>query len=236
VRALAIRDALAPGRASRYAPTPVNRGVAVVVRVLVVGLALGLFAGCKNRNRTGELYPPDGSPAWETRFAPFFDDDYTAEPLELEGRAPHDVLDQQRFAARLGYSAIVALVRVDQVWGRGRYQGRKHQYVDIELEEVLLGELPKGTHKEQLLPITGEDELGGELQGEQLVMFVRWAPGERPPFHHHLMPATKDIVAYIRALVRHATKEGELGGSGRTRKRRARSRSEDSADAGPDAP
>jgi hypothetical protein len=216
----------------------VNRALVVVVRVLVVGLALGLFAGCKNRHRGGDLYPPDGSPEWETRFAPFFDDDYTAEPLELEGRAPHDVLDQQRFAARLGYAAIVALVRVDQVWGRGRYQGRKHQYVDVELEEVLLGELPKGTHTEQLLQITGEDELEGDLQGAQMVLFVRWAPGERPPFHHHLMPATEEIVAYIRALVRHATKEGELGGSGRKRKRRARARSQagESADGAPDEP
>ena len=199
-----------------------------------LSLLLGLSAGCKNRHRTGELYPPDGSPKWETRFSPFFDDDYTAEPLELEGRAPHDVLDQQRFAARLGYAAIVALVRVDQIWDRGRYQGRKHQYVDIELEEVLLGEVPKGTHKQQLLAITGEDELEGDLQGAQLVMFVRWAPGERPPFHHHLMPATEEIVAYIRALVRHATKEGEMGKSGRTRKRRARARAEGSADAGPE--
>lgn len=202
-------------------------GLALSLALLVVSTA-----GCKNRHRTGELYPPDDAPAWETRFAETFDDDYTAQPLELEGRAPHDVRDQTLFAARLGYAAIVALVRVDQVWGKGRYQGRKHQYVDVELGEVLLGELPKGTHERQLLQVTGEDELSGELQGAEMVLFVRWAPGERPPFHHHLMPATSEIVAFIRALVRHAKAEGELGGSGRKRKKRARQE----AEASPDAP
>jgi len=199
--------------------------VSLVRAVVWFGLALfvSMAGGCKNRHRTGELYPPDDAPAWETRFAVAFDDDYTAESLQLEGRAPHDVLDQRLFAARVGYAAIVALVRVEQVWGRGRYQGRKHQYVDVEIEEVLLGDLPKNTRPDQMLAITGEDELSGDLQGATLVLFVRWAPGERPPFHHHLMPATDEIVAYIRALVRHATEQGELGGAGkRKRKRRAR--------------
>jgi hypothetical protein len=203
--------------------------------VLCLALFAALSVGCKNRHRTGELYPPDDAPAWETRFSETFDDDYTAQPLELEGRAPHDVRDQTLFAARLGYAAIVALVRVDQVWGKGRYQGRKHQFVDVELGEVLLGELPKGTHERQMLQVTGEDELKGDLQGVEMVLFVRWAPGERPPFHHHLMPATKDIVAFIRALVRHAKAEGELGGSGRKRRKRERA-AEDAADGSPDAP
>lgn len=200
--------------------------------LLCFALLVGLSTGCKNRHRTGELWPPDDAPAWETRFAETFDDDYTPQPLELEGRAPHDVRDQTLFAARLGYAAIVALVRVDQVWGKGRYQGRKHQYVDVELGEVLLGELPKGTHERQMLQVTGEDELSGELQGAEMVLFVRWAPGERPPYHHHLMPATKEIVAFIRALVRHAKAEGELGG-GRKRKKRG---AQADADGSPDAP
>jgi hypothetical protein len=195
--------------------------------LLLLGLVMLSSTGCKNRHRTGELQPPDDAPAWETRFALAFDDDYTAEPLELEGRASHDVTDQRLFAARLGHAAIVALVRVDQVWGRGRYQGRKLQYVDIEIEEVLLGELPKGTRKDQLLQITGEDDLRGDLQGRTMVLYVRWAPGERPAFHHHLMPATEDLVGYIRALVRHATEEGALTGSGRKRKRRGRGRKAD---------
>jgi hypothetical protein len=208
--------------------------VKLALSALTLALACLSGAGCKSRSRTGELFPPDDAPAWETRFASTFDDDYTPEPLELRGRAPHDVLDQRLFNARLGYAAIVALVRVDQVWGRGRYQGRKHQYVDVELGEVLLGELPKGTHSSQLLQITGEDELTGDLQGVTMVLFVRWAPGERPPFHHHLMPATKEIVAFIRALVRHASKEGELGAGGRKRKRKRAA--QESADGAPDEP
>ena len=87
----------------------------------------------------------------------------------------------------------------------------------------------------KMLQVTGEYELKGDLQGAEMVLFVRWAPGERPPFHHHLMPATKDIVAFIRALVRHAKAEGELGGSGRKRKKRERA-AEDAADGSPDAP
>jgi len=202
------------------------------------GFAIVLFGmlaavGCKNRHRTGDLYPPDDAPPWETRYAVAFDDDYTPESLRLQGRAPHDVLDQRLFAHRLGDAAIVALVRIEQVWGRGRYQGRKDQYVDIHIDEVLLGELPKGTRDEQLLKITGEDELPGELQGQSMVLFVRWAPGEHPPFHHHLMPATTDIVAYIRALVRHATEEGMLGVGGRKRKRKRRAAETDADDAGP---
>lgn len=234
VRVVSFRDgtpALAQTRASRYDSRHVSRsrgwfpGLAFGP-LLLLALAMSFTAistGCKNRHRTGELFPPDDAPAWETRFAQTFDDDYTPEPLELQGRAPHDVLDQRLFTARLGYSHIVVLVRVDQVWGRGRYQGRKAQYIDIELGEVLLGEVPKGTRKDQLVTITGEEELRGDLQGRTMLLFVRWAPGERPPFHHHMMPATKDIVGYIRALVQHATKEGALGGGGkRKRKRRAR--------------
>jgi hypothetical protein len=203
--------------------------------LLLLGLAMSSSAGCKNRHRTGELYPPDDAPAWETRFAVAFDDDFTPEPLELQGRAPHDVLDQRLFAARMGHAAIVMLVRVDQVWGRGRYQGRKHQYVDVELDEVLLGELPKNTNRDQLVTITGEDELRGDLQGTTMILFVRWAPGERPPYHHHLMPATKEIVGYIRALVQHATKEGALGGGGK-RKRRGRRGDADAESAPEPAP
>lgn len=201
----------------------------------VVALAALVFSlpACKSRRTHGELFPPDDAPTWEGRFAVAFDDDYTAEDLELRGRAPHDVLDQRLFASRLGYAAIVALVRVDQVWGRGRYQGRKDQYLDVTIGEVLLGELPKGTRNEQLLRVTGEDDLPGDLQGQGLVMFLRWAPGDAPPYHHHLMPAEGAIVQYMRTLVKHAKAEGALDGKGGKRKRRRKGGGSAEAEASP---
>src|SRR5689334_15494509 len=176
---------------------------AAVVRMIPVAVLLGLGA-CKSKQERGQLYPPDDAPAWEDRYRVAFDDDYTAADLQLRGRAPHDVTDQRLFAARLGHAAIIVLVRVQQVFGKGRYQGKKDQFLDVELGEVLNGELPKGTETEQLIKVTGEDDVPGNLQGKELLLFVRWAPGAEPPYHHHLMPATDEIVAYIRALVKHA--------------------------------
>lgn len=194
---------------------------AAVVRMIPVAVLLGLGA-CKSKQERGQLYPPDDAPAWEDRYRVAFDDDYTAADLELRGRAPHDVFDQRLFNARLGYAAIIVLVRVEQVWGKGRYQGKKDQFLDVELGEVLNGTLPKGTETSQLLKITGEDDVPGDLQGKELVLFVRWAPGVEPPYHHHLMPATDDIVVYIRALVKHAREEGMLDGNGARKRKRKR--------------
>jgi hypothetical protein len=196
----------------------------LVARLALVALCATAIAGCKARhNSRGELSPPDDAPAWEERFGFAFDDDYTDAELELRGRAPHDVLDQKLFGARIGYSAIVALVQVEQVWGRGRYQGKHAQYIDVELGDVLFGELPKGTRTSQMLRLRGEDDTPADLQGKQLVLFLRWAPGNDPAYHHHLMPANDDIVAYIRALVAHARQEGALD-TGRRGKRKARRR------------
>ncbi|MBX7083938.1 MAG: hypothetical protein K1X88_32320 [Nannocystaceae bacterium] len=205
--------------------------------MLAGALLLGAAGGCKSKSNRGELTPPDDAPAWEERYAVAFDDDYTAAGLELRGRAPHDVLDQRLFGARLGHADLVILVTVDQVWGRGRYQGRKAQYLDVELGEVLYGSLPKGTRAQQLLRIDGEDDLPGALQGQPLVLFVRWAPGAKPPYHHHLMPADDAIVAYIRSLVRHARQEGALDGQRKgKRKRKAARRGAADEDAGDGAP
>jgi hypothetical protein len=198
--------------------------VGTLVRALVAACVVVGAQGCKSKGSHGQLYPPDDAPKWEDRFSSAFDDDYTSADLQLEGRAANDVLDQRLFVARLGYSAIIVLVRVEQVWGRGRYQGKKTQFLDVELGEVLFGELPKGTEPSQLVEITGEDDVPGDLQGKQLVLFVRWAPGEEPPYHHHLMPAVDDIVGYIRALVKHAKDEGQLdkrATKGKRGKRRA---------------
>lgn len=196
----------------------------LVARLALVALCAIAIAGCKSRRgNRGELSPPDDAPAWEQRFAVAFDDDYTDAELELRGRAPHDVLDQQLFASRLGHAAIVALVEVEQVWGRGRYRGRHAQYIDVELGDVLFGELPKGVRSSQMLRLRGEDDVPADLAGQQLVLFLRWAPGADPAYHHHLMPANEDIVAYIRALVAHARAEGALDGGGKAKaKRRAR--------------
>jgi hypothetical protein len=188
---------------------------------LVVCIVLGAL-GCKSKSEHGQLTPPDDAPAWEDRYGVAFDDDYTAADLQLQGRAPHDVLDQRLYAARLGYAAIIVLVKVEQVWGKGRYQGKKTQFLDVELGEVLYGELPKGTETSQLLEITGEDDAPGDLQGAELLLFVRWAPGAAPPYHHHLMPAKSEIIASIRATVKHARDEGMLDkrvGGKRKRKR-----------------
>ena len=57
--------------------------------------------------------------------------------------------------------------------------------------------------------------------------------GDRGFFYHS--GATKEIVGYIRALVQHATEEGQLGAGGRKRKRRAR-RGDDAESAPEPAP
>jgi len=218
--------------------------VHVVLRLCQVALVSAALAGCKSKSSRGELSPPDDAPAWEERYGVAFDDDYTAADLQLGGRASHDVFDQQLFAARLGYAAIIVLAKVEQVWGRGRYQGRRAQYVDIELGEVMLGELPKGTRSSQMIRLRGEDDVPADLQGKQLVLFVRWAPGADPAYHHHLMPADPKIVDYIRSLVKHAREEGALdatGGKGkgkskRRAKRRAKAGGGEAEDSGSDAP
>lgn len=208
----------------------------VVLRLCQVALVSAALAGCKSKSTRGELSPPDDAPAWEERYGVAFDDDYTSADLQLGGRASHDVFDQQLFAARLGYAAIIVLARVEQVWGRGRYQGRRAQYLDVELGDVMLGELPKGTRSSQMIRLRGEDDVPADLQGKQLVLFVRWAPGADPGYHHHLMPAEDKIVDYIRSLVKHAREEGALDTSSKGKaKRKARRRAKGNASAGAEA-
>jgi hypothetical protein len=127
------------------------------------------------------------------------------------------VLDQRLFGARLGHSHIVALVTIDQVWGRGRYQGRQDQYLDITIDEVLLGELARGTHARQLIKVDAESELPGTLRGRQMFLFLRWAPGEVPPYHHHLMPADEQLVGYVEAMIADAKRAGVLDSKGNAR-------------------
>jgi len=178
---------------------------------------LALAGGCKGRrsaSELGELTPPTDAQAWDSRDAPYFDDDYTRQPINLQGRAPHDVRDQRLLAARMGYADVMARVTVLQVWGRGRYQGRQDQYLEVQIDELLVGELVKGTSEQQLLLVRAEDELPGSLVGQSLVLFLRWAPGQVPPYRHHLMPADPESMGYIAAVVEHAKAEGVLDAEG----------------------
>ncbi|MCX4245543.1 hypothetical protein [Paraliomyxa miuraensis] len=181
---------------------------------MLAALSMAFVPSCKNRSNTGELTPPDGAVAWDSRYVDVFDDDYTRAPIHLDGRAPNDVRDQRLFAARLGEANLVAEVKVQQVWGEGRYQGRKEQYLEIELQQVMMGELVKGTAERQLLLVEADDPLPGALQGQTLLLFLRWAPGEAPPYHHHLMPTDAEAMAYIAALIEHAKAEGVLDAEG----------------------
>lgn len=177
-------------------------------------LAVGLVGGCKNRRSSGELTPPSDAVAWDSRHAQYYDDDYTRQPINLRGRAPHDVRDQRLLAARLGYSDVIAEVEVLQVWGRGRYQGRQEQYLELEIKQLLLGELLDDTNEKQLVVVKAEDDLPGTLQGQSLLLFLRWAPGQVPPYHHHLMPVEPEAMAYIAAVIDHAKSEGVLDDKG----------------------
>ncbi len=196
--------------------------------VIAALLALALLGGCKNRkNQAGtlaELSPPKDAPAWESRYAVAFDDTYTPTSINLQGRAPNDVLDQQLFQARLGHAAIVVLVRVEQVWGRGRYQGRQDQYLELEVGEVLLGSLPKDTPERLMLEVSSTDALPGALKGEIMLLFLRWDAESEPPYHHHLMPADEELVALINAMVNHAQAEGVLDAKGDEKKGSKRGR------------
>ena len=191
--------------------------IPALAALLVLGLGLG-STGCKNRDKGGsisELAPPKGEARpWESGLAVAYDDAYTPTAINLQGRAPNDVYDQQLFQARLGYADIVLLVRVQQVWGRGRYEGRQDQFLEVEIGETLLGNLPKDAPENLMLEVDNGDELPGELKGEIMLLFLRWREDREPPFHHHLMPADEDLVALIKSMVKHAQKEGVINAKG----------------------
>lgn len=186
--------------------------------------------GCKHRRDKGgfiaELTPPKNAPEWEARFGIVYDDSYTPTSINLQGRAPNDVLDQQLFQSRLGHAALVLLVSVEQVWGKGRFEGRQSQFVEITVEETLLGTLPKDAPEQVMLEVSSIDELPGSLKGESMLLFLRWDLESEPPYHHHLMPADDEVVALINAMVSHAKTEGVLDKqgeeTGKTRGKRKR--------------
>lgn len=165
-----------------------------------------------------ELTPPKGAEPWESRYAVAFDDSYTPTDVNLQGRAPNDVLDQQLFQARLGHAAVVVLVRVEQVWGKGRYEGKQDQFVELQVGDVLMGSLPKDAPERFMVQVSSIDELPGELRGEIMLLFLRWDAEADPPYHHHLMPADEELVALIKAMVKHAQAEGVLDAKGDEKK------------------
>ena len=176
-------------------------------------------AACRGKSN-GELKPPSGTPAWDSRLEQLFDDRFTPTPIELTGRAPGDVLDQRRFSQRLGYADLVVLVTVEQVWSRTLLGGRPQQRVEISLGEALRGKLPRGAAREQVLHLRDAEELPTDAVGRVMLLFIEWAPGDSPAFHHHLMQASEPVIALIEAMVRHARAAGKLEDG--TKKRRGR--------------
>ena len=181
---------------------------------LVAAVAL---VGCRSLGR--DLTPPADAPRFQARDAASFNDGLTAVPVRMVGRAPGDVQDQRLFAERLGHASLVVLVEVLSAWERRRPGKPTERYVEVRLGEALLHEVPKRTRAEQTLLVRSEDPLPSDLLGRSFILFVRWAPGERPAFHHHLMSADDDSVALIRAMVRHAEEAGALPRRGRRGRR-----------------
>ncbi|RMG99204.1 MAG: hypothetical protein D6705_03840 [Deltaproteobacteria bacterium] len=200
-------------------------------RTLLVHLSFVLamswwVVGCAGRAGDGSLQPPRDAPPWEDVLSRAFDDSLTEEPVNLTGRAPHDVLDQRLFVERLGLSSLVCLADVDQVWARGRRTGDDRQFLDLRIERVLLGELPDDADPIQTVEVVADDELSGALQGASVIFFVRWAPDHDPPFHHHLLVATDEVVAWIEAAVDQARAAGAItiGGKASTKRAQRRAR------------
>jgi len=191
---------------------------------MALGLSLAscfALAGCR-RSQSGELGAPAGASAWDTRLEQLFDDRFTPSAVELTGRAPGDVLDQRRFSQRLGYANVILLVSVEQVWSRTLFGGQPQQRVEVTLDRVLRGSLPRKTTPSQVLVLRGAEELPADAVGRVMLMFVAWSPGEIPAYHHHLMPADEKIIELIEAMVRHARKAGKLDESQGKKKRRKR--------------
>jgi hypothetical protein len=198
-------------------PGRVDLAIRWIASIALIGL-VGLGPGCKHRRDKGgsiaELTPPKNAPDWEPRYAVAYDDSYTPTSINLQGRAPNDVLDQQLFQSRLGHAALVLLVSIEQVWGKGRHQGRQSQFVEITVDEILFGSLPKDAPEQLMLEVSSIDELPGALKGETMLLFLRWDVESDPPYHHHLMPADEEVVALIKAMVDHAKAEGVLDKQG----------------------
>lgn len=179
-----------------------------------LSLGLGLSA-CKPKERP--LAPPAGAPPMDPAHVAYFDRGITTTPVVLVGRSPSDVVDQRLFGQRLGYADLVVVATVEESWERRRGAEVRH-FVQVRLGEPLLNELPKRTADTLRLEVASEDPLG-DLRGETFVLFVRWSPGERPPFRHHLMIADPPTIELIQGMVAHAIEAGQLDRRAGKRKR-----------------
>jgi hypothetical protein len=181
----------------------------------LAALSLGLNA-CKPRER--QLAPPAGTPAMDPAHVAYFDRGITTTPVVLVGRSPSDVVDQRLFGQRLGYADLVVTATVEESWERRR-GAEIQRFVQVRLGEPLLYELPKKTAETLRLEVVSEDPLG-DLRGETFILFIRWSPGERPPFRHHLMITDLQTIELVRGMVGHAIEAGQL--DRRAGKKRAR--------------
>ncbi len=182
------------------------------------------MAACQGGGTGQGLVAPSDAARWDTQLADAFDDGLTFKRVRMDGRAPNDVMDQRLFQRRLGHADLVVLVRVEQVWGRGRYQGRQEQFIEVSLGETLLGELPRRSAGRQRVVVESAEPLPAVLQGRIMILFLGWAPDHDPPFFHHLMPGDPETIEAIDALVEHAEKAGELGRGKKRRRQRTRRR------------
>ncbi len=192
-----------------------------------------LTAGCRGRERQTGLVPPSDARAWEDRFAVAFDDLFTLAPVPLEGRAVHDVTDQRLLQARMGHADLVLRARVENTWSRRRYDGELEQIVELTITETLVGKLPKRADKAQTLTVRNADPIEIGPEGQEVIWFLRWAPKDNPPYHHHLTPADGGVGELADAMASDVSGKGKNGRGrrGPDGKRRRRG-GDDGADAG----
>ena len=194
--------------------------------------ALVVLAAPACKNKSGTLEPPRGAAAWDPEYARFFDDGLTELPVTLSGRAPNDVRDQKRFGMRLGYSDLVILTEVSQSWSRGLGERRQKHYVEVKLKRVLLQQERVKIPESETLRLVRDRPIPGDVQGQEMLLFLRWAPGEQPAYHHHLLIASEEMISTIEAMVKHAKREGQFGSKAERRKARREKRKQAEVESG----
>lgn len=192
-----------------------------LVSLLVVGLACA--------PRLTRLHAPKDAEPWNARFGALYDDGLTVTAVELVGRAPNNVLDQKRFNQRAGHADVIARVRVERVWSRARHDDAPTEHLDVEILEYIMGVVPRSVVRSQTIALSDVPDVPKRLEGEQLILMLRWAPAAQPQYHHHLHAATEENLAFLRVLVADAEARGEISLANANQRRR-RSRAGSRAD------